>query len=113
MSNVDEKKVDKKRESEKPCNVDINTSISVSLRHLDKPTSGEAGVMGEGGVLVMQQSTTEVDADKVDTNAKSDAPDTSDASDASDASNASNIDTPNINVKRGIRKKCANKIKIY
>ena len=54
MSNADEKKVDKKRESEKPCNVDINTSISVSLRHLDKPTSGEAGVMGEGGVLVMQ-----------------------------------------------------------
>ena len=52
--NADENKADKKRESEKPCNVDINTSISVSLRHLDKPTSGEAGVMGEGGVLVMQ-----------------------------------------------------------
>ena len=51
-SNADKNKVDEKRESEKPCTVSIDTSPSVSLRHLDNLTSGKDGGTGEGGVLV-------------------------------------------------------------
>ena len=57
--------------------------------------------MGEGGVLVTQERIKDADAAKVDANAKSDAPYTSDASDSS------NIDTPKIDVNRGIGKLCA------
>ena len=44
---------------------------------------------------------TYADTYKVDANAKADVPD------ASDASDASKIDTPNIDVKRGVGKPCA------
>ena len=98
MSNVDKNKVDEKIESEKPCAVAIDTSSSVSLRHLENPTDKNQGGTGEGVVLVMQESMTDTDVAKVDTNAKADNPD------ASNASNASKIDTPKIDVKIGILK---------
>ena len=53
-SNADENKVDKKRESEKPCIVAINTSPSVSLGNIEKLTYGKYGLTGEGGDLVTQ-----------------------------------------------------------
>ena len=46
----------------------------------------------------------DADVAKVDVNAKADAP---------DASDASNIDTPKINMKRGIGKPCAVAITLY
>ena len=60
--------------------------------------------MVKGGVLVTQESMTDADAAKIGANAKSDA---------SDASNASNIDTPKIDVKRGIGKLCTVVIELY
>ena len=93
FSKSDENKVDEKRESEKPCTVVINNPPSASSRHLDHLTSGKYGGTGEGGALVMQERITEADVAKVDANAKADAP---------DASGGSKIDTPNIDVKRGI-----------
>ena len=54
-----------------------------------------------------EERMTDADADKVDVNAKSDAPD------ASDASNGSKIDNPKINVKRGIGKPCAVPITLF
>ena len=40
-----------KKKSEKTCTVAINTSTSVSLRHLENLTSGNYGGNSEGGVL--------------------------------------------------------------
>ena len=54
LTNADGNKVDEKRESGKPCTVTINTSPSVSLRHMYKLTYSKYGVMDECGVLVMQ-----------------------------------------------------------
>ena len=54
-----------------------------------------------------EERMTDADADKVDVNAKSDAPD------ASDASNGSKIDNPKINVKRGIGKRYAVPITLF
>ena len=76
----------------------IYTSPSVSLRHIDKLTSGEDGGTDEGGVLVMQERMADADATKVEVNTKVDAP---------DASGASKIDTNKINVKKEIGKPCA------
>ena len=73
----------------------IDTSLSVSLRQLDSLPYGNYGGTGEGGLLFMQVRMTDTDAAKVDVNAKSDAP---------DALDTSKIDTPNIDVKRGIGK---------
>ena len=82
----------------KTCTVRIDKSTIVSLRQLENPTAGKDGGSGEGGVLATQQRTTDTDAAKVDTNAKSDA---------THASDTSKIDTPNIDVKTGIGKQCA------
>ena len=98
LSNVDENKVDKKREVEKPCTVAINNSPSVYLVHMDNLTAGKDSGTSASGVLVTQERMTDDDTAKVDTNAKSDGPDTYDTSDAS------KIDTPNIYVKIGIGK---------
>ena len=65
---------------------------------MDSLAAGKDFGTGEGGVLVTQERMTDTDVAKVDANAKSDAPDPSDAS---------NIDTPNINVKRGMGETCA------
>ena len=62
------------------------------MRQLDNLISKKDDGTGDGGVLVTQDRMTDADADKVDANAKSDAP---------DASDASNIDTPKIDVKIG------------
>ena len=97
-SNADENKVDEKIYPEKPCNVTIYMSTSVYLRHIDNLTSGKDGGTGKGGVLVMQERMVDSDADKVDANAKADAP---------NASGASKIKTTKIDVKRGILKTCA------
>ena len=61
----------------------------------------------EGGVLVMQDRMAYAGVAKVDVNLKSDDPE------ASGASNGSNIDTPNINVKIGMRKPCAVAIALF
>ena len=79
-------------------------SPSVSLRQLDNLTSGKDGGTFEGGVLVNQERMIDADTAKVDVNAKADAP---------DASAASEIDTPKIDVKRGIGKLCAVVIALY
>ena len=73
-------------------------SPSMSLRHLVNLTSGKYGVTGEVGFLVTQERMTDNDMAKVDANTKADTP---------DASDASKINTPKINVKRGIGKSCA------
>ena len=104
ISNADKNKVDEKRESEKPCTVAVDTSPSVSFRQLDNLAAGKDGGTGEGGVLVNQYRMTDADAEKVDANEKSDNPDTSDSF---------KIDTPMIDVKRGIGKPCAVAIKLY
>ena len=65
----------------------------VSLGQLDNLTAGKYGGTGEGGVLVMQERMTDANAAKVDVNARAHT---------SYASNVSKIDTPNIDVKRGI-----------
>ena len=62
--------------------------------------AGKDNGTGEGGVLVTQDRMKDFDAAKVDANTKADAYDPSDAS---------NIDTPKINVKRGI----GNRNKLY
>ena len=67
-------------------------------------TSEKDGGTGEGGVLVTQERMTDYDTVKADVNAKSDA---------SDASNASKINTPKIDVKRGIIEPCAATIALY
>ena len=95
LTNVDENKVDKKGESEKPCTVSIDTSPSVYLRHMYNLTAVKDVGTGEGGVLVTQDRMEDADASKVDVNAEADAPD------------SSKIDTTKINVKRGIGKLCA------
>ena len=104
MSNTNKNKVNEKRESERPCTVEIDTSPSVSFINLEKPTYGKDGGTGEGGVLVTQERMTDADTANVDANAKADAP---------DASNAPKINTPKINVKRGIVKLCAVSITLY
>ena len=98
LSNADVNKVDEKRQWERPCTVAIDTSPSVSFRYMYNLNDGKDGVTGEVGVLATQQRMTDDDTAKVDTNAKSDGPDTYDTSDAS------KIDTPNIYVKIGIGK---------
>ena len=55
----------------------------------------------------MHESMTESDVAKVDVNAKADTPD------ASDSSKGSKIDTPNIDLKRGIGKMCNILIVLY
>ena len=79
----------------------------MSFRHLDNLKSGKYGETGEGGVLVMQEITKDSDTAKVDANVKADAPDDS------NVFNGSKIDTPKINVKRGIEKPCAAEIVLY
>ena len=72
-------------------------SPSLSLRQLDNPTDGKDGGTGEGGVLVTQERMTDTDSAKVDVNTKADA---------CNASNSSRINTPEINLKKGIVKPC-------
>ena len=74
---------------------------------LENLTEGNYVGTDEGGVLLKEERMTDADADKVDVNAKSDAPD------ASDASNGSKIDNPKINVKRGIGKRYAVPITLF
>ena len=76
-------------------------SPSLSLRQLENLKSGNYVGTGEGGGLVTQERTTESDTAKVDTSAKSDAPD------ASNASDGSKINNPKIYVEKGIGKPCA------
>ena len=76
----------------------MDTSPIVYLRHLEKLTAGKYYVTGEGGVLVTQERMADADAAKVDVSAKADAP---------DASNAPKINTPKIDVKKGMGKLCA------
>ena len=69
----------------------------MSLRQMENLTSYKyCGTCG-GGVLVTQERMIDADGDKVDADTKTAAP---------YASDASNIDTPNIDVKRGIGKPC-------
>ena len=68
------------------------------MRQLDNLEAGKDGGTGEGGELVTQEMITDSDAAKVDANTKSDALDTY---------NAYKINTPKIDVKRGIGKLCA------
>ena len=68
------------------------------LRYLDNLTAEKDGGTGEGGVLVTQERMTDSDAAKVDANVKADAPK------GYVSSNSYNIDTPKIDVKRGIGK---------
>ena len=70
LSCADKNKVDKKIESEKPCTAAIDTLPSVSFKNMDNLKSGKYGGMGEGGVLVTQESMVDADAYKVDANAK-------------------------------------------
>ena len=77
------------------------------MRQLNKLTSRKDGGKGDGGVLVTQERMADADADKVDANAKADAPD------ASDAYNSSKIETPKIDLKRGIGKPCVIVIALY
>ena len=53
--------------------------------------------MVEGGVLVTQERMTDTDSAKVDVNTKADA---------RNASDSSRINTPEINLKKGIGKPC-------
>ena len=80
---------------------------SVSLKQMNNLTYVKDGGNGQGGDLVTQERMTDDDTAKVDTNAKSDGPDTYDTSDAS------KIDTPNIYVKIGIGKPCTVSITLY
>ena len=62
---------------------------------MGKLTYGKDGGMGGGGFLLTQEGMTDTDADKVDANTEADAP---------DASSGSKINTPKIDMKRGIGK---------
>ena len=64
-------------------------------------TSGKDGGTGKGGVLVTQESMIDANTAKVYVKAKADAPD------ASNNPDTSKIDTPKIDVRRGIGKPCA------
>ena len=81
----------------------IDTSPSVSLRHIENLIYGKDNGNCEDGLLVTQERMTDADAAKVDVNVKADAPDSS--------NDTSKINTLNIDVKIGIVKPCA--VSIY
>ena len=62
---------------------------------MEKLTYGKDGGMGGGSFLLTQEGMTDTDADKVDANTEADAP---------NASSGSKINTPKIDMKRGIGK---------
>ena len=82
-------------------------SLSVSLRQLDNLKDGNNDGTGYGVVLVTQDRMIDSYTAKVDVKAKADATKKSDDSDAS------KINTPKINVKRGIGKPFAVAIALY
>ena len=78
----------------------------MSLKQLENLIDSKDCVTSEGGILVTQESMTDTDVAKFYANEKADAPGAPNAPDAPDAPDAFKIDTPKINMNRGIGKPC-------